>query len=185
MATTKDPKGPVTRSRTPNDSDVKDLMKNIFNKGILPKEAMGLSDEMVEGIYGHSYRLYNAGQYREALQLFRLLIMLNALEPKYILGYAACYHMLGQYDNALIAYAVVAVLSPKDPMPPYHSFDCYTKLGIEDKALESLKEAYKKCGNQPQFAPLKERIQLILKNLKKDPEAITKQERTTEAKKKK
>ncbi len=145
---------------------VEGVMSDVFEKGMLPKDAMGLSDSMVEGIYGHAYRLYNSGQYREASQLFRLLVMLNATEPKYVLGLAACYHLLGEYDNALMTYSVVEVLNPEDPMPCYHASDCYANLGLMDLAFDHLEYAREKCGNLPEYAILKDRIKLTVKNMK-------------------
>src|ERR1700722_6951344 len=65
----------------------------LFGSGVSPREAMGMSDQAVEGIYGQAYRLYNAGKYKEASQLFRLLLMLNSGESKFALGLAACFHM--------------------------------------------------------------------------------------------
>lgn len=162
MADYKQTKG---RTGKMGKEDLDKVMNDVFEKGILPKDAMGLTNEMVEGIYGHSYRLYNAGQYREASQLFRLLIMLNATEPKYVLGLAACYHLMGQYDNAVITYAVVEVMNPTDPMPSYHSSDCYLKLGLPEMATDHLQSALKKCGDRSDYRMLKDRILMTLGNL--------------------
>lgn len=160
--------------------DLNKISDEVFNKGMLPKDAMGLTDQMVEGIYGHAYRLYNAGQYREASQLFRLLVMLNATEPKFILGLAACYHLLGQYDNALMTYSVVEVMNTKDPMPNYHASDCYVKLGLPEFALEQLQVALKKCTDSHEHQILKDRIKMTMTNLT----THKKEEKTPEKKEK-
>lgn len=84
---------------------VEKISENVFEKGMLPKDAMGLSDSMIEGIYGYAYRLYNSGKYRDASHLFRILILLDPTESKYILGLAACHHMQQDYKNAISSYA--------------------------------------------------------------------------------
>ncbi|MBV36925.1 MAG: CesD/SycD/LcrH family type III secretion system chaperone [Rickettsiales bacterium] len=147
--------------------EVQKVMDDVFEKGMLPKEAMGLTDGMVEGIYGHAYRLYNSGQYREASQLFRLLVMLDATTQKYMMGLSACYHLLGEYENALMTYSVAEILNPEDPMPCYHSSDCYARMGEMDNALEQLQFAEEKCGERAEYAHLKDRIHLTVDNLKK------------------
>ena len=88
----------------------KSLMSKVVQRGTRPQDIMGLSDAMVEGIYGQAYRLYNTGKYRDASQLFRLLIMLNSTEPKYAMGFAACFHMLKEYKSAADAYALAALV---------------------------------------------------------------------------
>lgn len=164
---------------------VNKVMDDVFEKGMLPKDAMGLTDSMVEGIYGHAYRLYNSGQYREASQLFRLLVMLDSTQQKYLMGLAACYHLLGEYDNALMTYSIAEVLDTSDPMPCYHSSDCYARLEEMDYALEQLEFAEEKCGTRPEYAHLKDRIHLTVKNLKKHGVTVAKADLDAELKKKK
>ncbi len=142
----------------PTKEEMDKIVSDIFEKDMLPKDAIGIPDDVMEGIYAHAYRTYNVGKYHNAAQLFRLLIMLNALEPKYVLGLAACHHLLGQYDNALMMYMVVEVLNPKDPMPNYHSADCYIRIEMQEDALEQMQKALTKCGELPQYTALKNRI---------------------------
>lgn len=142
----------------PSEADLDRMRKDIFEKNMLPKDAIGIPENVMEGIYAQAYRLYNSGVYHDAAQLFRLLVMLNALEPKYVLGLAACHHLLAQYDNALMTYSIVASLSPKDPMPNYHASDCYLRLGMKELALEQLQAALSKCGDDTHNTTLKNRI---------------------------
>ena len=143
------------------------ISKNVFEKGMLPKDAMGLSDSMVEGIYGYAYRLYNSGKYRDAAHLFRILIMLNPTESKYILGLAACQHMQQDYVNAIASYAFIGMIDPYNPLPHYHASDCYIKTGLIPMAIAELEQAIGKCGSQPQYALIKERAYLMLESLEK------------------
>ena len=71
----------------------------MFDQGMAPKDAFGINPNALENVYAQGYRLYNTGKYIEALHLFRVLILFNAAEPKYILGLAACFHMLKEYKK--------------------------------------------------------------------------------------
>jgi len=146
---------------------VEKISKNVFEKGMLPKDAMGLSDSMVEGIYGYAYRLYNSGKYRDASHLFRILILLNPTESKYILGMAACQHMQQDYKNAIATYAFIGLIDPYNPLPHYHVSDCYIKTGLIPMAKAELEQAIEKCGSQPQYALIKERAELMWESLEK------------------
>lgn len=145
---------------------VNNLLANVFEKGVLPKDAMGLSDAMMEGIYGHAYRLYNSGRYREASQLFRLLILLNPLSSKYSLGLAACFHMLKEYDNAAQSYMMVSLVDPESPIPFYHASDCFIQLNLSDSAIIALEKAIELAGTKEQFSMIKERCLFTLESLK-------------------
>jgi len=144
------------------------LIKQLLEKGIKPKDIIGLNDTMVEGIYGQAYRLYNAGKYKEAIQLFRLLIMLNAMEAKYTMGLAACYHMLKEYENAIAAYTSCGVIDPLSPIPYYHVSDCYLKMEDKRSALIALEFALKRVGEKPEFAIIKDRIIRSIESLKQE-----------------
>ncbi|MEM1282654.1 MAG: SycD/LcrH family type III secretion system chaperone [Chlamydiota bacterium] len=142
--------------------------ENVVKKGILPKDAMGMDDQMLEGIYGQAYRLYNTGKYEEAGQIFRLLIMVNSMEPKYTMGLSACFHMLKEYKMAIEGYTLCSIIDPDNPIPQYHSADCYMNTGDEVSAVIALKMAIKRAGKRPEFSTLVDRAKLMLESLKKD-----------------
>lgn len=139
---------------------------NIVEKGIVPAEALGLNDEMLEGIYGQAYRLYNTGKYQEAAQLFRLLIMVDSMEGKYSMGLAACYHMLKEYKNAVDAYTLCSIIDPDNPLPQYHASDCYIQMKDDLSAVIALELAIKRAGNQEQYRTLVDRSKMMVESLK-------------------
>lgn len=145
---------------------VGNLTTNIFEKGMLPKDAMGLSDGLIEGIYGHAYRLYNSGKYKDASQLFRLLIVLNPTAAKYPLGLAACFHMLKEYENAIATYTMVSLIDIDSPLPFYHASDCYIQLGDITSAIVNLQMTVARCGEKEAFALIKERSIATMESLK-------------------
>jgi type III secretion system low calcium response chaperone LcrH/SycD len=143
-------------------------LKRIARKGHSAKEVLGLTDAMLEGIYGQAYRLYNTGKFQEANQLFRLLIMIQPTEPKFTMGLAACFHMEKQYKVAVDMYTIVTVIDPHNPIPYYHASDCYMQMGDPASAIIMLEMAVKRAGERPEFKTLKDRATLTLDGLKKE-----------------
>ena len=155
----------VRKEKTP---EVQKITANAVQKGVMPKDALGLTDAMVEGIYGQAYRLYNTGKYQDASRLFRLLVMLNSLESKYAMGLAACFHMLKEYRSAIDSYTLVSIVDPESPIPFYHTSDCYIQMGDNVSALVALEMAVKRAGEKAEFKTLKDRALLTMESLRKD-----------------
>lgn len=147
---------------------VKSAVQKATRKGGSPKDALGLTDAMIEGIYGQAYRLYNTGKYKEAGQIFRLLLMINAAEPKYSLGLAACFHMKKEFENAISAYTTCSFMDPESPIPYYHLADCYIQLEDIPSAIVALQTAVEKSGAKPEYKTLKDRAALMIEGMKKE-----------------
>jgi type III secretion system low calcium response chaperone LcrH/SycD len=146
---------------------VKKLTKESLEKRLIPKNMVGISDQMVEGIYGQAYRLYNAGKYKDAVKVFRTLLVFNPNEPKYTMGMAACFHMMKEYKAAIDTYAICSVHDPNNPIPHFHATDCYVNLNDPASAIISLKLAVKRAGEKPEFKPLKDRAKMMIEKLSK------------------
>jgi type III secretion system low calcium response chaperone LcrH/SycD len=144
------------------------VLKKATKMGVFPKDLLGMSDSMVEGMYAQAYRLYNSGKYKEACELFRMLIMINALEPKYTMGFGACHHMLKEYKSAVDNYMLCSMLEPNSPIPYYHASDCYVQMGDPVSAIIELEMAIKRAGDRPEFKTLKDRALLTIESLKKE-----------------
>jgi type III secretion system low calcium response chaperone LcrH/SycD len=145
---------------------IEEITNKIVNKGATPADALGFNGHMIEGIYGQAYRLYNTGKYKDASQLFRLLIMLNPTEQKYTLGMAACFHMLKEYRNAAELYMISGMLDPNSPIPHYHASDCYIQVGDKASAIIALEMAIKRSGGKGEFKQLKDRAALTVESLR-------------------
>ena len=155
---------------------VKTAIQRTTRKGASAKDALGLTDAMVEGVYGQAYRLYNTGKYKEAIQIFRLLIMINSTDSKYAMGLAACFHMMKDFKAALDAYSIVSVVDPESPISFYHSSDCFMQMGDQASALIALEMAIKRAGEKPEFKTLKDRATLTAESLKKEVEKLQKRQ---------
>jgi len=145
---------------------ISEIGDEIFNKGFSPQQAMGMSSSQTEHIYAQAYRLYNIGKYGEASHLFRILVMINAMETKYMLGLAACHHMMKEYVNAIESYTMCSALDPDNPIPHYHSSDCYLQMKEYLSAMLCLELAIENCGSRQEYSKIKERAQLSLESLK-------------------
>ncbi|MEX1012459.1 MAG: SycD/LcrH family type III secretion system chaperone [Waddliaceae bacterium] len=148
--------------------DLDRVSREVLEKQLLPKNALGMNDSTIEGLYGQAFRLYNSGKYKDASHLFRLLIMLDSTEPRYTHGLAACFHMMKDYKNAVHLYTLCSVFEPKNPVPHYHASDCYMQIGDKVSAMVSLEMAIKRAGDKAEFKTLKDRAQMTLKSLEKE-----------------
>lgn len=152
------------------------LLTQAMNKGVMPKHALHLGDETMEAIYGQGYNLYNQGRYKEASYIFRLLMLLDYVTPKYILGLAACLHRMKDYNTAANVYLLCGTLDTGNPLPHYHAADCYLQLNLPVMAVFSLDLAITAAGTQPQYAIIKERATLMRQTLDKQLKAEKKGE---------
>lgn len=149
------------------ENAVTEIMGNM-KQGMNPQEATGLDPQFVESLYAQAYHLYNTGKYTDAAHVFRTLILMNAMEFKYVLGLAACHHLLKEYESAIKVYTVCSVLDPNDPLPYYHSSDCYIQLQDYLSAYVALKMTLKAAGEKVEFATIKERALLSLEGVQED-----------------
>ena len=149
------------------DKALGEITNKMFKQGMSPKDAMGVNNAILENIYAQAYRLYNTGKYVEASHLFRILIMMNAMESKYLLGLAACFHMLKEYMNAVQTYTMCVAIDPENPIPHYHSSDCFIQMKDYLSAMVCLELTIKRAGDKPEYSKMKERAQLSLESLKK------------------
>lgn len=153
------------------ESALKAIMQAALKKGIMPKQALQITDDTMEAIYTQAYNLYNQAKYRDAGYIFRLLMLLDFTTPKYVLGLAACAHRLQDYTNAANLYFLCAALDPSNPLPHFHAADCYLQLGAVAIAAYSLSLAISTAGNQMQYEVIKQRAELMKQALEKQLEA--------------
>lgn len=128
-------------------------------EGQSPQEAIGLSPEYVEGMYSFAYRLYTTGKYEQAAQLFRMLVLLNPMESRFLLGLAAAYHMKKDYENASQTYMLCSAVNPQDPVPYFHASDCFMALQEWKTAYNALIICIDKCGKKPEYKDVKNRAE--------------------------
>ncbi len=143
------------------------LFDNILNKGMMPRDALGIQDSDTESLYAQAYQMYNMGKYKEARNVFSSLIMIDSLDPRFLFGFAACAHMMEEYGSAADMYTQQAMISPDDPIPYYHAADCYIKLKDTFSATVALNLVVKRSGDDPKYTTIKERSEMTVKTLEK------------------
>lgn len=156
-----------------HSSDAQDLMlMKMYNTGVPPKDAMGINNEKMEALYSQAYVLYNTGKYRDALVIFRMLIMMDPAEVRYLIGLAASFHLLKEYRTAIDAYMACIGVDPNNPIPFFHLSDCYYQINDKASALITLEMAVNRSGDKPEYQMLKDRALLTMTSIKKDIEKI-------------
>lgn len=152
------------------------IMSKLVEKGVPAKDGIGIEDEKMEALYGQAYILYNTGKYRDAIGLFRILIMLDPTEARYLMGLAASFHLLKEYRNAIDTYMICLALEPRNPVPLFHLSDCYYQIDDKASALVTLEMAVKRAENRSEFQILKDRALLNMASIRKDIEKMLSQQ---------
>lgn len=143
------------------------IVTEMIVKGKFAKDALGISRECLEIVYGGTLNLYNSGQYAKAELMFQFLTLLDPTSFKYHMGIAASRHMQKRYDKALDAYAACIPLDPKSPLPYYHAADCCVHINDLPFALRYLEHCIWTCGVTPQYQKIAEHSLELMKSILK------------------
>lgn len=142
------------------------LGENILQKHMPVKDAVGIDDQTAEKVYAQAYQLYNMGKYSDAHTLFSSLILIDVTEPKYILGLAACSHMLKNYDEAAGHYMQCAALDIESPIPYFHAYDCFMEMNDISSAMIALSMTIKRSGEKQEYQDMKNKATVALESLR-------------------
>lgn len=132
---------------------------------VVIKEELGITDGQMEAMYAVAYNQFQNGKYDDAAKSFSLLAMFDPLEYKYIFGIASCFHMKGEYETASMYYVVASGLDEKDPAPFLHIGECMLAIKDKEGAKDSLALALERAGEDPQFAPMRKRAEVMIENM--------------------
>src|SRR6187399_678243 len=88
--------------------DLSDEQRKLVSQGLddivkndMPvRDALGIDPKLIQHIYSVGYQMYNTGRFVQASQVFRLLLFLDGLKLKYLMGLGASYHMMKNYPIA-------------------------------------------------------------------------------------
>lgn len=129
------------------------------------KDALKISDKDIEALYNLTFHLYETAKYKEAANMFRLLVMINHYEFKYVFGLAACLQMQELYSPSAATYTIAATLNPDYAWTHFHAAECYMCLCDPVSAAASLGLAIDASNGQEELSVLKERCILTRKKL--------------------
>ncbi len=93
-----------------------------------PMAALGITEADIEHQYREAYNQFQAGKYKEAIALFRVLDTLDPFQYRYSFAIGAALQYQKKYSEAAGAYIIATKLDPQNPVPHYHLYDCFVKL---------------------------------------------------------
>jgi len=143
------------------------LMVKIFEKGMSPKDAMEISDEMVAQIYSYAYSKFSAGHYSDARELFKVMLSLEPLNADFATALGICHHKLKDYEYALYCYMLGTFLDLKSPVCLFYAYDCYASQNNDVAAGVMLCNVIARCGSEPMYDHIRNDAQVRLAALEK------------------
>lgn len=145
--------------------EIAKLCVKIFEQGMKPKDAMGISDEEISQIYSFAYHQFTSGNYDDARELFKLLLTIDPQNSSYATCLGVCHHHLKDYEFALHAYMLAAALASQDPLPLFYAYDCFNNLKNEPAALMMLSNVIARAGDNKLYETIKQNAQTLLERL--------------------
>lgn len=135
-----------------------EVIEKAFKDGIPPKDSLGFTRDSIEFLYGQGHRLYMMRHFNEASRFFHLLYTLDASDPRFALGIAACYHGEKDFQNAMAWYIALSLIDASSPMPFYYLSDCAREVHDPEAELFFLKKCVEVAGKNSEYEALKERV---------------------------
>lgn len=118
-------------------------------------EVVGVTKGGLEYMYSTAYNFYNAGKYKEAMQQFQMLLMLDEFDLRYAYGLAASYHMNKEYLKAIAMYLKIQMSDHENPVLSWHIADCYRHLGMKMNGYIFLLLCRRYAGINPIYEPIR------------------------------
>jgi type III secretion system low calcium response chaperone LcrH/SycD len=116
-------------------NDTNRLLEAVMD-GMPLAEAVGLDKDVLEGLYGLGYNLYNAGDHENAEIVFQALCLYDFNDPRFWNGLGATRQAQEKYSDAVDAYSFAMFASSLgDPAPIFHSGVCFLKSGDLEAAV--------------------------------------------------
>lgn len=143
------------------------MLIKIFEEGMTPKEALGVTDGEIARIYCYAYRLFSAGLYQQAKNAFEALQSLEPFRNEFSLSLGVCHHRLQEYEKAIECYVRAGMLDKADPVPFFYAYDCLLRLDNDVLAYTLLLNSIKRAGDRPAYKVLVEKGNIIAEGLKK------------------
>lgn len=112
----------------------------------------------IEEFYAYGFSQYESGNWKSAVEAFRILCTRRPFEPRFWFGLSASLQEASSYTDALHAWAMTAILKEKDPYPHFHAAECYFSMGNIGDAAKALREVEVRiCLSHP----LREKVDLL------------------------
>lgn len=164
--------GQMKLLENPNIKKMWSAASQLFENGETLGDYFGVKSDSEEAAYTAAKAQYDAGQYKESLDIFRRICLTNHLNPRYFFGLASCFMMMEQYDPAIQSFSYCYMLMPNDPTPLFYVTICHVKIGNWEEADSGLALTQHTCSSDPKkyddiiskLKPLKRSIDKRLSN---------------------
>lgn len=105
-----------------------------------PLDVMGvsLSQQSQDTLYHLGYLQYKQAKYADAMRIFGLLMTMNHMDARLLMGFGACLQMQFQHADALQFYGPASFLDLTDPEPVMRCVECNLALGNVEAARTGL-----------------------------------------------
>lgn len=111
----------------------------LLTRGYSLAELKGIDKQHLDALYALAYQHYNADNYQDASNIFKVLCLCEPANEDYAFGLASCEQGLKHYDQAAELYAMACTISGlTDPKPMYFAAICLLKQGKQEGALAAL-----------------------------------------------
>lgn len=140
----------------------------LLSKGYSTADLKGIDREHLDALYALAYQHYNADNFNDAANIFRVLNLCEPNNEDYLMGLASCEYGLKNYDQAAELYMLCCAASGLiNPKPVYFAALSALKLGKRDDAIAAL-ESMEVMGREGENEDLKykQKAEQLLKVLK-------------------
>lgn len=148
-----------------SEEKLSELLSKVMRGETILRAEVGLDENDMEALYAVTYNVYQSGKYADAVKLFGVLSMLDPLDYRFVFGGASSLQMAGEYLMAGIYFQLAAGLDAESPAPMLHSAECFLALKDKDGARAALQQAVSRAGDRAEFAPVRQRAEVMLENL--------------------
>ncbi|WP_067584281.1 tetratricopeptide repeat protein [Endozoicomonas ascidiicola] len=100
-----------------------------------------ISQSQLDEAYKVAFTQFNAGQYKDAVTIFRHLCLMNHTCHRYFLGLGMSLFELGRFDLAIASLSYAEKIEPKDPRASLVMGKSFKAMNQKTLALKSLSEA--------------------------------------------
>ena len=125
-------------------------------------ELAGWTEQQIKDLHRKAFNNYSEGNYPEALELFKALVVLNSTDSRVWMGYAGTAMMLKRYEDAIKAYGHASLFDPRRPEPFFYAMECHLALDHPEEAKVAAEHVLHLAGGHSEFTEFSEKASLVL-----------------------
>ena len=108
---------------------ITDLYERLMSGAPLDLMGLDLSQKSQDTLYGIAYLKYQQAKYDDAKRIFAILMTINHMDRRLLMGFGACLQMQRIHKEALEFYGAASILDLTDPEPVMRCVECHLALG--------------------------------------------------------